>query len=183
LPRLQNPNSPDTIRKTLDAQYESTKYQWATTMQDQNPAFIDENSPDGLSDAGRKEFAKFYTESLYGKPESLSEIIGDIANLQGAANETGTPERRAYDAALAKATPASNWGSSTNTGIGDGTDEFKTVPNIGTYINKDGKLYKVTSGVAKKRYAGGPDKQYVTMLDVNTGETINFEAGKADAWK
>jgi hypothetical protein len=175
LPRLQNPNSPDTIKKTLDAQYESTKYQWATTMRDQNPAFIDEASPDGLSDAGRKEFAKFYTESLYGKPETLSEIIGDTANLQGAANEQGTPERKAYDTALSKATPISSYSESPKTGSFMGTYKFNSVPAIGSYIKTDdGKLYVVTSGVSEKKRIGSTNSEYFAIKDVNTGATTYY---------
>jgi hypothetical protein len=155
-------------------------------MQDQRPELIDENSPDGLSDAGRKEFSKFYTESLYGKPENLSETIGDAANLQGAANEQGTPERKAYDVALSKASEFPTGSDISNVrknalGYMTGEEKFTTPPANVSNLKKDGVLYKVTSGVAVNKRAGAANNQYVSLLNVNDGTTTYLYVDKTGA--
>lgn len=163
-------------QKAMKAEYDATAYQWLQS----HPEFAntDRNSDDMFTAEGKQKFLEYYNSTLYGEERQATfaqMLDGEISDAALRGMDVGDAE---YDRMVSEAPALSLQNELSGKGLFNGprTWTFKNVPDVGSYVNLNGRLYKINSGISTVKRAGKDDYQKFTVLDVGTGEIKEIHA-------
>jgi hypothetical protein len=161
------PADEDAAKKQVDKDYETQLEEYLTTHP--KYATTDANGDTTLSDEGVAAYNAYVNSTVYGTDGTASDTITKIESGEVSVNTLrGTSGTTKYSDLLGAAKVVKDQ-TNTSASFLDG------IPDKGTLVNIDGKLYQVgSSGTLRKDGRDGIEFYWVT--DVNTGKQMKYIA-------